>query len=166
MLQGLRLADDFEVIDYFTGIRRKRRDDLAGVDHAAAADGDDKVSSPGSQLPHTVFDERHRGLATDCEHGVVDAGSGQGGEQRRRAAGRSSRDHEGAAPHPSGERRHLAQRAGTEENPCGCGKLKTHIAPDSGADFLNAGMGQGIHRPGGRFLPELVGGILARGHSQ
>ena len=104
--------------------------------------------------PQTVLDESNRRLATDCERRVAHAGSGQGGEQQRRAAGSSSRDHEGAAPHSFCKRRGLPQHAGAEENPRGGGKLKTHIKSRTASCLFSVRSRVNRRFPGRRPGPE------------
>src|ERR1035437_5895077 len=112
-------ADHFEIIQRVAGIGEQGGDGFAGVERAAAAEGDDEIA-----IARGGADEVERGLAGDDEEDGRYVGGFEGLAEWGGAVGRRSGDEEGAAAHGCGGGGDLAQRSLAEEDAGGGGEFK------------------------------------------
>ncbi len=119
-------ANDLEMVEQVAAVGEHGGDGLAGVERAAAAEGDDEIAMFARSQRDAVPDGLNLRLAGGREDDAVHALFTQQREQRPGAEGVASDDDERAPAESGGEWSGVAEDAGAENDAIGGGKFKPH----------------------------------------
>ena len=114
------------MIENVTTVGEQGGDGLAGVDGAAAAEGDDEVAAFARGQGHAIEDGLNFRLSRSREDDAIHAILAEKFEQRSGAKGIASGDDQGTPPKFGGKRAGFADSAGAEDDAVGSGEFKAH----------------------------------------
>lgn len=130
--ERLPFADNLQVIQRIAAVGEERGDGFAGIDGAAAAEGDDHAAAGVARQPDAFAHQIDGRLG-----GGFEPGAGKTGD-RRGALARAPRDHQRAPAELLHRGRHFAHHSGPEQDAAGGGEFEAHHQPSSpGKTFEN-----------------------------
>jgi hypothetical protein len=122
--ERLAATDHFQVVEGIAAVRDQRRDRLAGVQGAAAPEGDHDVARRSLGRRDARARRLHARLLRDGEGRRPHACGRQRLEHQPGPIQALARDHQCARAEPGGQRAHLARAPGAKNDPRRCGQLE------------------------------------------
>ncbi len=127
LAERLPPADDFQIVEGVATVGQQGGDGLACVQGAPPTESDDQIAVRLTRLLGTQTSHLGGRLTSYGEGDGFNPLCIQGIEQRRGARSCAARHHQGPAPHFRRQRPDLAQRAGSEDDARGSGKLEAPV---------------------------------------
>ena len=135
--ERLAAAHHLQVVERFAGVAEHGCQGFAGIDGAAATDGNHHVTLFGAREFRAAADQLDGWLAGNREGDRRHSGGGERGSESRRRARGCAGHHQRAPAQGGGGGSHLGERSLAEEDAGGGGEFEArHYQPWSGGSML------------------------------